>query len=112
MTSSDMAATVTPPYVRLGPSDNVVVLVRHVDSGDRFDGLDGEQWAMSAHLDVGNKLAAVAIAAGEQVVKLGVPIGTATQAIKPGAHVHSHNLRSNYIPLDLEEAHRGEDRAN
>jgi hypothetical protein len=110
--TSEMAAAAPPPYVRLGPSDNVVVLVRHVDAGDRFAGLDGEQWVMSVHLDVGNKLAAVPIAVGEQVVKLGVPIGTATEAIKPGAHVHSHNLRSNYIPLDLEEAHRGDDHAD
>jgi hypothetical protein len=37
------------------------------------------------------------------VFKVGVPIGTATRAIEPGEHVHSHNLRSDHIPIELEE---------
>ena len=60
---------------------------------------------MSAHLDIGNKLAAAPIAAGERVIKVGVPIGTATRAIESGEHVHSHNLRSDYIPIEVEEEH-------
>jgi len=91
------------PYVRLGEHDNVVVLARHVDAGDSFAGPAGETWTMSAHLDVGNKLAAVPIAAGDRVFKVGVPIGTATRAIESGEHVHSHNLRSDHIPIELEE---------
>jgi len=91
------------PYVRIDTLDNVVVLTRHVDSGDAFVGVSGELWTMPAHLDAGNKLAAVAIAAGEHVIKVGVPIGTATHTIGPGEHVHSHNLRSDYIPFDAEE---------
>jgi hypothetical protein len=50
----------------------------------------------------------VPIAAGERVIKVGVPIGTATQAIAPGEHVHSHNLRSDYIATDVQEASSGE----
>ena len=93
------------PYVRLGAQDNVVVLARHVDVGDSFAGPAGEGWTMSAHLDIGNKLAAAPIAAGERVIKVGVPIGTATRAIESGEHVHSHNLRSDYIPIEVEEEH-------
>jgi altronate hydrolase len=93
----------SPPYVRLGEQDNVVVLARHVDAGDSFAGPSGEIWTMSAHLDVGNKLAAVAIAAGDRVFKVGVPIGTATRAIRAGEHVHSHNLQSDHIPIELKE---------
>jgi (2R)-sulfolactate sulfo-lyase subunit alpha len=89
-------------YVRLGPDDNVVVLARHVDLGDSFQGPSGETWTMSAHLDAGNKLAAAPIAAGERVIKVCMPIGTATRAIAPGEHVHSHNLRSDYLPTESE----------
>jgi hypothetical protein len=92
-----------PPYVRLAAGDNVVVLARHVDAGDSFAGTDGAIWTMQSRLDAGNKLAARPIPAGDQVIKVGVPIGTATQAIEAGALVHSHNLRSDYIPIDLEE---------
>ena len=89
-----------PPYVRLADRDNVVVLARHVAPGTSFEGPDGTVWTMSAHLDAGNKLAAVAIAQGERIIKVGVPIGTAIHPIAPGEHVHSHNLRSDHIPID------------
>ena len=35
-----------------------------------------------------------AIPAGESVIKYGNPIGVATAAIPPGAHVHTHNVSS------------------
>ena len=92
----------TAPYVRLGDDDNVVVLARRVEAGDSFSAPTGEIWTMSADLDIGNKLAAARIAAGQRVIKLGMPIGTATQAIASGEHVHSHNLRSDYIATELE----------
>jgi len=96
-----------PPYVRLAAADNVVVLTHHVDPGDTIAGTAGETWTMTAHLEAGNKLAAQGIAEGEKVFKVGVPIGTATHAIEAGDHVHSHNLRSDYIPIDVEEAPGG-----
>lgn len=45
--------------------------------------------------DDGHKYARRAIAAGEAVVKYGMPIGHATRAIAPGEHVHVHNLATN-----------------
>jgi hypothetical protein len=100
-----------PPYVRLADRDNVVVLSRHVEPGDSFEGPDGTVWTMSAHLDAGNKLAAVPIAQGERIIKVGVPIGTAMHPIEPGEHVHSHNLRSDHIPIDGGETAMGGARA-
>jgi hypothetical protein len=96
--SSASTSEPRPPYVRLFAADNVVVLTRHVDRGELIAGTADETWTVDAHLDAGNKLAARAITAGEQIIKAGVAIGTATQAIEPGARVHSHNLRSDYIP--------------
>ena len=45
--------------------------------------------------DDGHKYARRAIAAGEAVVKYGMPIGHATRAIAAGEHVHVHNLATN-----------------
>lgn len=42
----------------------------------------------------GHKYARRAIAAGEEVIKYGFPIGIATQDIAAGEHVHSHNLQT------------------
>ena len=49
-------------------------------------------------LPLGHKVATRAIAAGEKVVKYGAPIGSAMRAIAQGEHVHTHNLRSDYLP--------------
>jgi hypothetical protein len=35
---------------------------------------------------------------GEVVLKYGAPIGSMTEAAAVGAHVHLHNLKSDYIP--------------
>ena len=102
--SDARAAGDSPRYVLLAPSDNVVVLTRHVDPGDEIVGIADQTWKMATHLDAGNKLAARAIETGQKVIKLGVSIGTATHHIAAGDHVHTHNLRSDYIPIDVKEA--------
>ncbi len=43
----------------------------------------------------GHKYALREIAAGENVIKYGLPIGHATCTIKPGEHVHVHNVKTN-----------------
>ena len=53
---------------------------------------------MPADLPLGHKIARRAIAAGEKIVKYGAPIGSATVAIPAGAHVHVHNVKSDYTP--------------
>ena len=45
--------------------------------------------------DDGHKYARRAIAAGEHVIKYGMPIGHATRPIAAGEHVHVHNLATN-----------------
>ncbi|MBQ8494325.1 MAG: altronate dehydratase [Clostridia bacterium] len=50
----------------------------------------------------GHKIALQNISAGEKVIKYGYPIGTATQDIPVGAHVHSHNL---HTALDASSAY-------
>ncbi|MFZ4533236.1 MAG: SAF domain-containing protein, partial [Alsobacter sp.] len=38
--------------------------------------------------------------------KYGAPIGVATAAIAPGAHVHVHNVVSAYTPTYTLDAHK------
>ena len=45
--------------------------------------------------DDGHKYALRDIAAGENVIKYGMPIGHATCAIRKGEHVHVHNVATN-----------------
>ena len=79
------------------PDDMVGVAVADIAPGPAVRGR--VQNGAPVELDVtqpvplGHKVALRDIAAGEQVVKYGVPIGRATQDIHQGDHVHVHNLK-------------------
>lgn len=73
------------------------VLLRPLCAGERLR-LDGRTVAYGAPLGLGHKIAACDIAAGEQIIKYGAPIGSAVCDIALGEHVHVHNIRSDYIP--------------
>jgi len=93
-----MAADANAPAVmRLSPHDNVAVALRPLRAGESVM-LDGVALAIERNTAVGHKLAAQPIAAGDVIRKYNCPIGTAKQAIAPGAHVHTHNVESNYLP--------------
>ena len=83
--------------MKLSPADNVVVALRTLKAGESI-ALEGVVVTLPRGVAVGHKLAARAIAPGEIVVKYGCPIGTAMWAIVAGEHVHTHNLRSEYLP--------------
>jgi altronate dehydratase small subunit len=53
------------------------------------------QFTANADVAYGHKIALRDIASGEQVLKYGLSIGTATTDIKAGDHVHIHNVESN-----------------
>jgi hypothetical protein len=81
----------------LSPDDNVFVLRGAIDAGEVVV-LETGQATVPTRLGLGHKIARRAIAAGERIVKYGAPIGSATEAIPAGAHVHVHNVKSDYTP--------------
>jgi altronate hydrolase len=81
------------PFIRIHPDDNVVIARRQLVSGTRLAGEGGgDGISVSGLVPPGHKVATRAITAGEAVRRYGQVIGTATQAIAPGQHVHTHNL--------------------
>ncbi len=44
----------------------------------------------------GHKIALCDIARGDQIIKYGIPIGSATASISAGSWVHLHVMKSNY----------------
>ncbi|MEG3171284.1 altronate dehydratase family protein [Sphingomonas sp. ZB1N12] len=79
--------------LRVDPRDGVATLLADASAGDVVNVGDTEI-ALAADIGRGHKVALAPIAAGDPVLKFGFPIGHATQAIMPGAHVHSHNLKT------------------
>jgi predicted RecA/RadA family phage recombinase len=96
---SDFAAApdTDPRLVRLAPEDNICVAATTIAAGTRVR-IAGREVAVAVDIPVGHKVAPRAIAAGEHVLKYGASIGSATEAIAAGQHVHTHNLKSDYIP--------------
>jgi len=70
--------------------DNVATAIIDLGPGYTLDA----SMVVTQHIAAGHKVALSVIDAGAPVIKLGQPIGIATQPIAPGEHVHTHNLAS------------------
>jgi altronate dehydratase small subunit len=81
----------------LDAGDNVLIATARIRAEETIM-LAGDPVVLPADLPIGHKLARRAISSGEKVFKYGVPIGSATEDIGAGAHVHVHNLKSDYTP--------------
>jgi len=97
-----MSAGLVPRLLRLHPEDNVLTVIATLEAGDELR-IGSETFSAQTRIPIGHKVAAHPIDAGEKIIKYGVPIGSATQAITTGEHVHTHNLKSNYLPTYLRE---------
>jgi hypothetical protein len=93
-----------PAIIHLNVTDNVAVVVRTLASGVPITLGDGQTLIPLSEIPVGHKLAIQPISEGEKVFKWGCPIGSATRDIAPGEHVHTHNLKSDYLPTFTFEA--------
>lgn len=89
--------------LRLSPDDNICVVTTTIEAGETLV-FEGRSLRFLDRVPLGQKVALVPIAFGEKVRKYGAPIGSAKQPIQPGQHVHTHNLRSDYLPTFTREA--------
>jgi hypothetical protein len=90
------------PLLRLHRDDNVLTVISPLAPGAQVT-IEGVEIKVTVVLPIGHKVAARAIAAGEKIIKYGVPIGSATHEVAAGEHVHTHNVKSDYLPTYLRE---------
>lgn len=83
--------------ILLHPNDNIVVCVAHIYTGDEIL-IDGQAVSAFKDIEVGHKLARRPLAVSDKVYRYGASIGSMTQAVQIGEHVHMHNMQSDYIP--------------
>ena len=91
-----------PRLLRLHPADNVVTAIATLEPGSEIH-IGPKTIAVDARIPLGHKIAAQFIARGERIIKYGAPIGSATTDIPVGSHVHTHNIKSDYLPTYLRE---------
>lgn len=86
-----------PRALLMRPIDNVLTALTRIPEGAvvrwERDGVQQSTRALQI-IPFGHKIACQDIKAGEPVVKYGEPIGRATQDIRAGEHVHTHNTES------------------
>ena len=87
-----------PGFLAHRDGDLVGVAVRDLDPGPVDGGYVSGPASISVRLTeavpLGHKLALADIAAGQQIIEYGQPVGIATRDIGRGDHVHVHNVRS------------------
>jgi len=87
-----------PDFLAHRDGDLVGVAVRDLDPGPVTGGYLSGPATISVRLTeavpLGHKLALTDIAAGQEIIEYGQPVGIATSDIGQGDHVHVHNVRS------------------
>lgn len=98
----------TPPAtILLHADDNILVSAAPITAGDLLP-IDGAMVAAPDTIAIGHKLARRNLVAGEKIFKYGAPIGSMTRDCAAGAHVHMHNMKSDYIASHMRDAFTGE----
>jgi altronate dehydratase len=98
------ARPMDPRLLQLAPEDNVAVAKTTIPVGELIL-IGGKPAVCDQTLPTGHKIAIAPIAAGNKVLKYGAPIGSATRDIRPGEYVHTHNVKSDYLPTYTYENH-------
>ena len=79
-----------PTFIQINDIDNVAVALHPAGSDTIFEGIKALE-----EIPQGHKMALKDIAAGDMIMKYGLPIGHATKDITAGQWVHTHNMATN-----------------
>jgi hypothetical protein len=81
----------------MSPEDNCMIARTRLAAGEVVE-IDGQPVTLPETIQLGHKVARHALQPGDRVLRYGAPIGTITAPVAVGAHIHTHNLASDYIP--------------
>jgi hypothetical protein len=97
MASSDPGDGRDTRVLLLVPEDNVYCACVDIPAGSEIE-MDGRAVAVGEDIPTGFKIAREDLKAGEKIFKYGAPIGSLTEDVPRGAIIHTHNLKSDYLP--------------
>jgi len=81
----------------MSPEDNCLIARLELKAGATVT-IDDRAVTLAQDVHLGHKVARRDLRPGDQVLRYGAIIGVATAPIAAGAHIHTHNLESCYIP--------------
>jgi len=87
----------------INDKDNVITALADIAADEEVKvRRKGEEMIYRCNQDIpfGHKIAIEDIKKGDRIIKYGEPIGSATQDIRKGDWVHTHNVRDDYVVLD------------
>lgn len=80
-------------YIKINSDDMVAVALKPLQKNNVLN-IDGNKITLKEDILQGHKFALVDINSGKQIIKYGAAIGIATQDIKKGEWVHTHNIKT------------------
>lgn len=80
-------------FIKINENDNVAVALEVIPAGTTVS-VGGTDVTTAMEIPAGHKFALADIAVGESVIKYGFRIGNATEAVKKGEWIHTHNLKT------------------
>lgn len=106
-------------FIKINDNDNVVVALNPIPAGEAVNVTvqDGERRITALEeIPAGHKMAVCDIPEGGEVIKYGYRIGNTKEAVKTGAWIHTHNLKTalgdlleyKYEPVAIEERRTGD----
>ncbi len=81
-------------FIRIHPQDSVAVALSPLKEGSLIQLEDGTEVTLIEDIPQGHKFALKDIPAGASIIKYGNSIGIATTAIRTGAWIHTHNMKT------------------
>ncbi len=91
------AAELSPKLLLLDERDNVYVATASIAGGETL-ALGQRTVIVNEDIGVGHKVARQDLATGTRVIKYGAPIGSMIRSVGAGQHVHTQDMKSDYIP--------------
>lgn len=92
-----------PRLILLSPADNCLIAAARLDAGTEVL-IEGERVTLAKNIELGHKVARHELAQDAKVLRYGAVIGHVTEAVARGAHLHTHNLASDYLPTYTHDA--------
>ena len=84
--------------IRINPADNVAVAISPLKKGETVN-VEGIEITLTEDVPAGHKVLLSDLAAGENVIKYGYPIGRLTEDHKKGDFVCHNNIKTNLSGL-------------